>query len=253
LIKETEAILDAEKKKLEWKQNKTQEEKEALVDLNITYKLTGGGKDAWKDVPILFVDDRQRYTNLVNSSVTNKDQEILELKEQIQLLKQEKSILIGQTKELPPIKHEDSNFQLEIKESDRQIALLRNDFQLLQHKNVTFQQQINANDIKMASLQRENQELQLKTKKLQKENKRLKQNANSRETRPSSSTTVPESTTSSSTTVPEPTTSNTDINEDDPNNDFNYDTECGTEYSSSDDTSSEDGDRANDLNYDSDV
>jgi chromosome segregation ATPase len=372
LIKETEAILDAKKKKLEAKQNKTQEERESLVDLNFTYKLTG----AWNDVPILLATSKKRYTEPMNNSATNKDHEILELKKQIQLLKQEKSILIGQTKELPPIKHEESNLKLQIKESDRQLTLLRNDFQLVQHKNIAFQNQIKTNDSKMASLQRENQELKLKInsleqqgrekdnkinslenekhghhrtsiqqtqtlnslkqekqtmeqsrkntsnemerlkssytileqllkskedtivslnrenqmlstanqgnqqganemvdtlksllqsknseielnslkmehaldkekekiKKLLKEIKRLKQTASSRETSPSNTTTVPEA-----------TTSNTRTNEDDPNNDFNYDTECGTEYSSSDDTSSEDGDHANDLNYDSDV
>jgi hypothetical protein len=74
---------------------------EALVDVDITYNLVDGGKDAWKDVPILLADDRQRYTQLVNSYVTNKDQEILELKEQIQLLKREMSTLIGQKKRAP--------------------------------------------------------------------------------------------------------------------------------------------------------
>jgi hypothetical protein len=252
LRNETETILEAEKKKLEEKRHKTQQEMEALVDLNITYKLVDGGGDVWNDVPILFTNDRRRYTQLVNGPVTNKDQEIFELKEQIQLLKHEKSILIGQTKELPPIKHEESNFQLEIKEKDRQIALLRNDFQLLQHKNVTFQQQINANDRKMATLQRENQELQLKTKKLQKKIKRLKQTANSRETRPSSDTTVPEAAVSSNAAVPGSTASNTGTNEEDSNNDINYDTASSTGHSS-DAASSEDGDHANDLNYDSDV
>jgi chromosome segregation ATPase len=81
-----------------------------------------------------------------------------------------------------------------------------------------------------------------KNKKLQKEIMRLKQHqhdqiVNSRETSPSNT---------------EATTSNNGTNRDDPNNDFNYDTECGTEYSSSDDTSSESGNNANDLNYDSD-
>jgi chromosome segregation ATPase len=377
LIKETEAILDAEKEKLEEKQNKTQQEMEALVDVNITYKLTGGGKDAWKDVPILLATSKQRYTEPMNNSATNKDQEILELKKQIQLLKQERSTFENQDKQLQSLKQEESNLQLQIKESDRQLTLLRNDFQLLHDKNVTFQQQINTNDSKIALLQRENQELKLKTnnleqqvrekdskinvleneqhghhrtsiqqtqmlnslkqdkqvmeqdktntanemerlkssyaileqllkakedvilslnrenqgnqqganemvdtlksllqsknngielnnlkmehaldkekgkvKKLLKEIKRLKQQQqqqqqqtlSSRETRPSSST-----------TVPEPTASNTGINEDDPNNDFNYDTECGTEHSSNDDTSSEDGDNANDLNYDGDA
>jgi chromosome segregation ATPase len=375
LRKETEAILDAEKKKLEEKQDKTQQEMEALVDLNITYKLTGGGKDAWKDVPILFIDDKQRYTESMNSSATHNEDEILELKKQIQLLKQERSIFENQAKQLQSLKQEESNLQLQIKERDRQLTLLRNDFQLIHDKNVDFQQQMNTNDSKMASLQRENQELKLKTnsleqqgrekdnkinlleneqhgyhrmsiqqtqtlnslkqekqtteqsrkdtsnemerlkssyttleqllkskqdtivslnrenqmlstanqgnqqganemvdtlkslleaktsetellkqnmehvldkekgknKKLLKEIKRLKQTANSRETRPSSST-----------TVPEPTTSNTGINEDDPNNDFNYDTASSTGHSS-DAASSEDGDHANDLNYDSDV
>jgi chromosome segregation ATPase len=354
---------------LEEKQDKTQEEMETLVDLNITYKVTGGGKDAWKDVPILLANDKERYTESLNSSATNKDQEILELMKQIQLLKQERNTFESQAKQLQSLKQEESNLQLQIKERDRHLTLLRNDFQLLHDKNVDFQQQINTNDSKMASLQRENQELQLKTnsleqqvrekdskinvleneqhgyhrmsiqqtqmlnslkqekqtteqsrkdtsnemerlkssytileqllkakedvimslnrenqgnqqganemvdtlksllqaknneielnnlkmehaldkenekiKKLQKENKRLKQTANSRETRPSSSTTVPKS-----------TASNTGTNEEDPNNDFNYDSECGTEYSSSDGTSSEDGDRVNDLNYDSDV
>jgi hypothetical protein len=352
LIKETGAILDAEKKKLVAKQNKTQKEIEALVDLNITYKLTGGGKDSWKDVPILLADDRQRYTKPVK--------------------KQDKNTFESQAKQLESLKQEKANLELQIKEQDKELALLRNDKQSPQRGNSTVQQQIKINDSKMVSLQRENQELKLKTnsleqqvrekdnkidllesekrkyhassiqqtqalnslkqekqmmeqgkrntitemellklsystleqllkskedtimsldrenqgnqqganemvdtlksllqsknnevefnnlktenaldkekekiKKLQKEIKRLKQHqqaVNSRETRPSSST-----------TVPEPTTSNTGTNEDDPNNDFNYDTECDTEYSSSDDTSSEDEDHANALNYDSDV
>jgi hypothetical protein len=104
---------------------------------------------------------------------------------------------------------------------------------LLQAKN----SEIELNNLKMEhALDKEKE----KIKKLLKEIKRLKQHqqaSSSRETRPSSSTTVPEA-----------TTSNTRTNEDDPNNDFNYDTECGTEYSSSDDTSSEDGDHTNDLN-----
>jgi chromosome segregation ATPase len=167
LIKETETILDAEKRKLEEKQHKTQQEMEALEQLNITYKLTGGDQNAWKDVPILLAKNKQRDIKPANKSVTNKDQEILELKKQIQLLKEERSTLIGQTKELPPIKQEESVLQLKIKESDRQLTLLRSDFQLLHHKNVTLQQKLNTNDSKMTSLQREDQELQLKTNSLE--------------------------------------------------------------------------------------
>jgi chromosome segregation ATPase len=147
---------------LEQKQDKTQQEMETLVDLNITYKLTGGDQNAWNDIPILFADDKQRYTEPMNNSATNKDQEILELKKQIQLLKQERSTFESQVKQLQSLKQEEFNLQLEIKERDKQLTLLRNDFQFIQHKNVFFQQQINTNDSKTASLQRENQELQLK-------------------------------------------------------------------------------------------
>jgi chromosome segregation ATPase len=143
---------------LEQKQDKTQQEMESLVDLNITYKLTG----AWNDVPILLATSKQRYTEPMNNSATNKDQEILELKKQIQLLKQERSTFESQVKQLQSLKQEEFNLQLEIKERDKQLTLLRNDFQFIQHKNVFFQQQINTNDSKTASLQRENQELQLK-------------------------------------------------------------------------------------------
>jgi hypothetical protein len=116
LIKETEAILDAEKKRLEEKQKKTRQEMEAFVDLNITYKFVDGGKEAWNDVPILFANDRQRYTKSVNSSVTNNEGEILELKNQIQLLKQERSTFESQAKQLQALKKEESKLQLQIKE-----------------------------------------------------------------------------------------------------------------------------------------
>jgi chromosome segregation ATPase len=152
---------------LEEKQDKTQEEREALIDVEITYKLVDGGKDAWNDIPALSANDKQRYTQPVNNSVTHYEDEILELKKQIQLLKQERSTLIGQTKELQPLSQEEFSLQRQIKERDRQLTLLRNDFQLLQDKSVTFQQQINTNDSKITSLQRENQELQLKTNYLE--------------------------------------------------------------------------------------
>jgi hypothetical protein len=242
LIKETEAILDAEKKKLEEKQDKTQEEMETLEQLNITYKLTGGGKDAWNDVPILSADDKQRYTKPVNNS-----DEILELKKQIQLLKQDKT---NTANEMERLKSSYTILEQLLKSKEDVILSLNRENQgiqqganemvdtlksLLQSKN----NEIELNNLKMEhALDKEKG----KIKKLLKENKRLKQTANSRETRPSSNTTVPEA-----------TSSNTRTNEDNPNNDFNYDTECGNEYSSSDDTSSEDGDHANDLNYNSNV
>jgi chromosome segregation ATPase len=169
LRKETEAILDGEKKKLEDKQDKTQQEMEALVDLNITYKLVGGGQNAWKDVPILFADDRQRYTQLVNSSVANKGQKILELKKQIQLLNQDKNYFESQANQL---QQERTNIELQIKQKDKELVSLRNDKQSLQRGNSTVQHQ--TKDSKMNSLQVENQELKLKIILLQTENQSLK-------------------------------------------------------------------------------
>jgi chromosome segregation ATPase len=351
LIKETEYILEAEKEKLEGKQDKTQEQIDALVDVEITYKLVDGGKNGWKYVPILLADDKQRYEKLVNNSIANNYNEILELKQQIHLLKQE-----------------EIDFQLQIRERDRQITLLTGDFQHqkntsgrkiaslqsenqgLKHKIDEYEQQIHAKDNKTnllekkhctSSVQRtqtldaleqekqtigqdkrstvnemerlkasyttleqllkakedtivllnrenkmlstlnqgnqqeangmaetirnllkgKNNEIDLlkqnmehaldkekeKIKKLLKEIKQLKQNQHQQ------IVSFQEASSSSSTTVPEPSASNTGTNEDDTNNDFNYDTECGTEYSSSGDVSSEDGDHANDLNYDNDA
>jgi chromosome segregation ATPase len=151
LIKETEAILETEKKKLEAKQNKTQEEREALVDVNITYKLTGGGKDSWKDVPILLADDRQRYTKSVK--------------------KQDKNTIESQAKQL---QQERTHFELQIKEKDKELVSLKNDNQSLQRGNSTVQQDMKTKDSKINSLQSENQELKLKIISFQTESQSLK-------------------------------------------------------------------------------
>jgi chromosome segregation ATPase len=214
LRKETEAILDGEKKKLEDKQDKTQQEMEALVDLNITYKLVGGGQNAWKDVPILFADDRQRYTQLVNSSVANKGQKILELKKQIQLLNQDKNYFESQANQL---QQERTNIELQIKQKDKELVSLRNDKQSLQRGNSTVQHQ--TKDSKMNSLQVENQELKLKIILLQTENQSLKHKVDEYE----------QQTKSKDNTI--------NLLESD-GEDINYD------------TPSEDEDNNNDLNYD---
>jgi chromosome segregation ATPase len=159
LIKETQVILDAEKAKLEEKQDKTQQEMEALVDLNITYKLVNSRKDAWKDIPILFADNRQRYTKTASNSVTTNDNEILELKLQIQILKQDKNTIKSQAKQ---IQQEKASLELKIKEKDEELVSLRSDNQSLQRGNSAVQQQITRNDSKINSLQSENQELKLK-------------------------------------------------------------------------------------------
>jgi chromosome segregation ATPase len=135
LIKETEAILDSEKKKLEEKQDKTQQEMEALVDINITYKLVDGGKEAWDDVPILLANDRQRYTKPA--------------KKQIEPLKQDKNIFESQAKQLESLEQEKTNLELQIKERDKELVSLRNDNQSLLRGNSTVQHQMKAKDSKI--------------------------------------------------------------------------------------------------------
>jgi predicted nucleic acid-binding Zn-ribbon protein len=51
-------------------------------------------------VPILYADDKQRYTTSVNGSVANNDNEIPELKKQIQLLTRDKSTFESQVSQL---------------------------------------------------------------------------------------------------------------------------------------------------------
>jgi hypothetical protein len=189
-----------------------------------------------------------------------------ELKKQIQILSQENSAFKNQDVELQSLKQEKQTMEQLLKAKEDTIMSLNRENQMLLTANQKSQQGANKMvDTLKNLLQAKNSEIELnnlkmenaldkekgKNKKLIKEIKRLKQYQhqhdhqqafNSRETRPSNYTTVPQS-----------TTSNTGINEDDPSNDFNYDTECGTENSSSDNTSSEGGDNANDLNYDSDA
>jgi chromosome segregation ATPase len=149
---------------LEQKQDKTQEEMEALVDVTITYKLTGDGKDAWKDVPILLAADKQRYTTPVNSSVANNQNEILELKKQIQLLMQEKTSFQIQAKQF---QQEATKLELQVKEKDKKLRSLRDDKQSLQRGNSTIQDQIKIHTSQNNSLQSENQELKLKINSLE--------------------------------------------------------------------------------------
>jgi chromosome segregation ATPase len=126
---------------------------ETLEQLKITYKLTGGGQNAWKDVPILLAGNEQRDIKPVNSFVTNNGNEILELKEQIQLLRRDKSTFENQAKQIQSLKQEKANFELQIKEKDKELVSLRNDKQSLQRGNSTVQHQITRNDSKINSLQ----------------------------------------------------------------------------------------------------
>jgi chromosome segregation ATPase len=161
LIKEIGAILNAEKRKLEAK-NKTQQEIETLIDLNITYKLLDNGKDAWKDVPILVADDKKRYTKPAKSSVRNNADEILE--QQVQFINQDRRSFQSQGNQF---QQETTKLELQLKEKDEEIVSLRNDNQPLQRENSTVQDQIETNASKITSLQIENEELKLKINSLE--------------------------------------------------------------------------------------
>jgi peptidoglycan hydrolase CwlO-like protein len=163
LIKETNAILETEKKKLEEKQHRTQEEIETLKQLNITYKLVDGGKDAWKDVPILLAASKQHSLKSVYSSVTNNGNETHELKNQTQLSKQDKNNFEIQAKQLESFKQEIPDFELQVKEKhkDNELVLLRNDTQSLKCGNTIIQHQPQTNDSEINPLQSEIQKLKL--------------------------------------------------------------------------------------------
>jgi hypothetical protein len=138
LIKETEAIADVEKKKLEEKQDKTQQEMEALVDLNITYKLTGGGQNAWKDVPILLSGP---FAGCFN-----------EMKKQIQMLSQENSTFKDQIIELQSLKQEKQAMEQDKTNNT-------NEMERLKSSSMTLKQLLEAKQDTIVSLNRENQML----------------------------------------------------------------------------------------------
>ncbi|KAI8886820.1 hypothetical protein K501DRAFT_330963 [Backusella circina FSU 941] len=135
LIKETKVILDTQKKKLEEKKNKTREEIETLKQLNITYKLTDGGKNAWKDVPMLLSNDNKPSINMLNELVVSYEDEIQTLKRKIQLRMENK---------------------------DRELISMRNEIESLHHGQITLKEEIETKDNKISSLERENQELKMK-------------------------------------------------------------------------------------------
>jgi chromosome segregation ATPase len=142
--------------------NKTQQEIETLIDLNITYKLLDNGKDAWKDVPILVADDKQRYTKPAKSSVRNNADEILE--QQVQLINQDRRSFQSQGNQF---QQETTKLELQPKEKDEEIVALRNDNQSLQGRNSIIQDQTKIHTSENNSLQSENQELKLQINSLE--------------------------------------------------------------------------------------
>jgi hypothetical protein len=234
LIKETEAILDAEKKKLEEKQHKTQQEIEALVDLEITYKLMDGGNDAWENVPILLANDKQRYTKQANGLVSNNQNEILELKKQIQLLMQEK---ISQAKQF---QQESKINSLQSENQEQKLRIISLEYQLKEKDNKINSLQSKTNEMELL---RQNMERQLddeekRNEVLERENRVLKQ-----ERVPDQTNTQNTSRLNNDTVDPTNAESNHGGDDDNAHNDINYDSEYdATEESYNDEN--------NDINYD---
>lgn len=92
MIKETKIMFGLVRRKLEGKQDKTQQDMETLEHINITCKITGDEHDAWENVPIFVPGPFTEHFN--------------ELKKQIQILSLENSVLKNQDGELWSLKQE---------------------------------------------------------------------------------------------------------------------------------------------------
>jgi hypothetical protein len=156
LIQETEAILEAEKKKLKKKQFKTRQDIETFEQLNIVCKLVDNDVSLrWDNVYILMSEDNQSDTESVDESTINFQGKILELTSQIQKLGQEKIASEDQIRQHQLLSHEKANLEFQIKGKDREIYLL-------QHGKTTFENRIKVKDDKISLLEKENQELKMK-------------------------------------------------------------------------------------------
>jgi hypothetical protein len=247
LIKETESILDAEKKKLEEKQHKTQQEIEAHVDLKIIYKLVDGGNDAWENIPILLANDKQRYTKQASNLVVNNGNEILE--HQIKEKDKELGSLRGDKQ---PLQMGNSTVQQQIARNDSKINSLQSENQEQKLRIISLEYQLKEKDKKINSLQsktnemellRQNMERQLADEKtrnevLERENRVLKQ-----ERAPDQTNTQSTSRLNNDTINPTNAESNHGGDDDNAHNDINYDSEY-------DATEESDNDENNDINYD---
>lgn len=162
MIKETEAILETEKKTLEEEKYKTQDETEQFEQLKVTYKVADGKVDGPDDVPILIPEDKEQDESSANVSTVNFDEEILGLKTQIQLSGQEQNISEVQVKQLQLLTLEKSHLEFQMKEKTNKVNSLESDLKVLKHGKATMENQIKANDAKISLLEGENQQLKMK-------------------------------------------------------------------------------------------
>jgi chromosome segregation ATPase len=93
----------------------------------------------------------------LEKSITDYQDEILMLQNEIQFLRQEKIDFDDQIKELQSLKEEKTKLELIVKKNDQELTLLKNE---IQNGKTTIQHQ--TDDITVNPLKRENQELKLK-------------------------------------------------------------------------------------------
>ncbi|KAI8885664.1 hypothetical protein K501DRAFT_270599 [Backusella circina FSU 941] len=245
-----------EKKKLEQKQHRTQEEIETLEQLNITYKIAG----TWKDVPMLASEDIKHDKKAVNEAVANYKDEIQILRNQIQLLEQEKNSKIAslenenrayrtaslnQTQKLEALNQEKATWEHRKQYADTEIASLKASKatleQLLESKEAVIVS-LNGEKTQKSLLQAKTNETELLKQNMEHllANEHRRNDALEQEIRMLK--TIPLNNNISSRNIE----SSQHDHYDDPNNDINYDTEISNAEESEDDninydTPSEDG------------
>jgi chromosome segregation ATPase len=165
LINETESILETEKKKLEEIERRGQEKLKVLEQLKITYKLTQGGKDAWKNVPIL-IEEKQHRSKSIHGSIVTIEDERIKLKIRIRHLEEEKKGLETRIEQLEPLESEKTNLKLIINDKDKEIKSLQDDITVHQSEKRKLKSQIKQKNVKIDTLDDEITELNVKTSQL---------------------------------------------------------------------------------------
>jgi chromosome segregation ATPase len=140
---------------LEAKEAVTLKEYEARQQLKIAYKLADRSKVSFGEKTAISFKDE----NPMNETCQKYENEILELKNRIQILEQENTIFGEQAQQLQVLAQEKSNFKLQIVEKDGQINSTQEHNQLLKQENKTSQHRLNESDRKINFLKIENRSL----------------------------------------------------------------------------------------------
>lgn len=140
---------------MEAKEAATLEEFEARQQLKIAYKLADRSKVSFGLTTVMTFKDE----NPMNETYQKYENEILELKNRIQILEQENAIFGKQAQQLQMLAQENSNFKLQIMEKDGKINSTQEENQLLKQENEASQHRLNQSDKKINFLKNENRSL----------------------------------------------------------------------------------------------